>query len=218
MGKPVKYFDRYHAGWELSTLLKKIITPDTVVYGLPKGGAMVGAVVAHAFRLPFQVIGVKRITASDDSDCAIGAVTGSGFYLLHSDVNILTERFELIKARCQKAAVIDERILGRMCSSINGQPKQIVVVDDGIATGLTMKTAIASLRKNYPESRIIAAVPITLGLVGEQWLGCDKLFAYKRSTRQAFVGMSYWVFGNESRPELRGFLKRLDFRKMSYPA
>ncbi len=154
--------DRSDAGRALVPLLREYAgRPDTMVLGLPRGGVPVAAVAAQALRLPLDVLVVRKIGAPNQPELAIGAI-GAGV-IVHNPRG--AERLEA-QAALFKAAVARERLeLERRENAFRGDRppldtagKTVIVIDDGAATGATMRAAIAVLRR-LRAGRIVVALP-----------------------------------------------------------
>lgn len=160
-----RYTDRSEAGKSLAAELTGLITQneDIIVYGLPRGGLPVAYEVAKALEAPLDVIVVRKLGVPGQPELAMGAVASG-------DVTILDERLvEMVGvsdrnleeiAERQRAEVRDreQRFRGDVASP-DPEGATAVVVDDGMATGSTMRASVQALRKRSPE-RIIVAVPV----------------------------------------------------------
>lgn len=154
------FTDREHAGLLLAHALKAHIRPNekVVVFGLPRGGVVVAAEVAKALKAPLDVIIVKKLGHPDNPEFAVGAV-GENDLFLNNQVDIDAE---YIKKRAEEL----RKQIKQLATKFRGKKpfpdlegKTAILVDDGIATGLTTKVAIAELKLHGPE-RIILAVPV----------------------------------------------------------
>lgn len=157
------YADRREAGAELATRLGRYAGRRTLVLGLVRGGAPVAAEVARGLGAEFDVIVVRKLGAPDAPELAIGAITADGTTVYNDDVI-----GELALGRAQVAAVGATRKMeaedlerafhrGRSGAVIEG--RTVILVDDGLATGATMRAAVASVRRRRP-ARVVVAVPV----------------------------------------------------------
>ncbi len=159
--------DRRHAGELLArAVLEKfngnLVNP--VVVAIPRGGVVVAEPVAEALGAPIELVIPRKIGAPFNEEFAVGAVTEDGYVLLNPSVPFeslgITKDYIERKAREEIAEI--ERRRERYLSGFKRIPlkgRDVILVDDGIATGLTVKAAIASLRRQNP-NRIILAVPV----------------------------------------------------------
>lgn len=154
--------NRSAAGRKLAEFLKKFKNKDTVVYALPRGGVIVGAEIAKALHSPLDLIITRKIGHPNQSEYAIGAVAENGHSILNqeaiSDVSkeYLKGGIEAQKEEAQRRRKI---YLGNR-KPISCEGKTAILVDDGIATGLTIKAAIQELKLHYHPEKIIVAVPV----------------------------------------------------------
>ena len=153
------FHDRNEAGRLLAgKLLSFRRDPEAVVYALPRGGVITGYEVAKMLEVPLDIVIVRKIGYPGFPECAVGAVTEKGELLYEGDETVdeswlgavAGERREILRRR--KAY-----LGGRM--SIPASGKTAIVVDDGIATGLTLRAALISLREQKPK-KLIVAVPV----------------------------------------------------------
>lgn len=158
------FADRRQAGRELARRLQDCAgRNDAVVLGLPRGGAVVADEVARALSLPLEVWCVRKIGVPFQAEVAMGAVASGGILLTDQD---LVESLGLSPDEVRTLAEKAERELerrealyrrGRPPPKISG--KTVIVVDDGVATGFTLRAALSALRRMNP-ARLVAAVPV----------------------------------------------------------
>lgn len=150
--------DRTEAGFLLSEKLKKYQDSNTVVLAIPRGGVPVGQEIAKRLHLPLDIVLSKKIGHPSNKEFAIGAVSlESTIVDEHPDIpqeyieketdrlrNLLLEKYKLYRGNREPIAI---------------KGKNVIIVDDGIATGNTLLVSIAILRKKNP-AKIIVAVPV----------------------------------------------------------
>ena len=150
--------DRIEAGMLLSEKLMKYQNSDTVVLAVPRGGVPVGYVIAKRLNLPLDIVLSKKIPHPLNKEFAIGAVSLDSMIIdEHLDIpkNYINE--EII--RLQKSLQEKYKLYMGDREPIAIKGKNIIVVDDGIATGNTLMASIAMLHKRKPE-KIIVAIPV----------------------------------------------------------
>jgi putative phosphoribosyl transferase len=137
--------------------------PDALVLALPRGGVPVGYEVARELRVPLDVFVVRKLGLRNHAEFAIGAIASGGVRVLNSEaVRTLNISNEEIEATAKKEQVELER---REAAFRGARPprdireRNIILVDDGLATGSTMRAAVVALRQQHPRS-ITVAVPV----------------------------------------------------------
>ena len=156
--------DRVEAGQRLGRLLARYAGhDDAIVLGLPRGGVPVAAAVADALDTPLDVFLVRKLGVPGHEELAMGAIASGGGRTLNDDVvadlRISPEVIERVTARESEELARRERLYRGSRPSPEMTNRTIIVVDDGLATGSTMRAAIAALREQRP-ARIIVAVPV----------------------------------------------------------
>jgi len=163
MGKPntAHFADRTDAGQQLAELLFEYRGEDTVVYALPRGGVAVGVEVARALNAPLDLVITRKIGHPINPEYAVGAVTEDGELLCYErELALLDEDWLRRQAVCeQREAQRRRQVYLNGKASIPAKGKRAIVVDNGVATGLTLRAALRSIRKAAPKE-LIAAVPV----------------------------------------------------------
>ena len=156
------YRDRQHAGQELSKLLKPLELQDPLVLAIPRGGVVVGQQVAHELQAGLDVVMAKKIGAPFNPEFAVAAVDqdghitfppGGGVYAAHDYIE--NRAREISEQIAQQLAYFRQ---GRQPLAVEG--RDVVVVDDGLATGLTALAALKYVRRLKPKS-LTLAVPVS---------------------------------------------------------
>lgn len=155
--------NRKEAGERLAEELNRYSWPgDTVVAGLPRGGVVVAHQVAKKLNRPLEVAVVRKLGMVGQEELAMGAISGSVTLVneaLIKEANLPKEKVEEVIRKERRELARQERLYrgDRPAPSIHGKP--VIVVDDGLATGLTMLAAVTALRSKRP-GRLVAAVPV----------------------------------------------------------
>src|SRR5215468_12552507 len=208
---PVKFRDRTGAGRCLAGKLASYADrPDIVVLGLPRGGVPVAFEVARALAAPLDVFVVRKLGVPGHEELAMGAVATGGVRVLNDEVvhglGIPEDRIDAIAARELQELARRERAYrdGRAPPDVTG--KAVILVDDGLATGATMRAAVRALKQQGPE-RIVVAVPTatpntSAGLKAE----ADEVVCV--ITPEPFVAVGYWYddFSKTTDAEVRVLL------------
>lgn len=204
--------DRQHAGQQLASALKKYKGRDVVVYALPRGGVIVGIEVAKELNAPFDLLIPRKIGHPYDPEYAIAAVSESGEVVKKDEElrHIDKQWFENEVAR-ELGEIKRRRQLylgGR--KPLDPEGKTAIIVDDGLATGLTMKAAILQLRKQKTKT-VIVAVPVapadTAREIGKL---LDELVVLHVPAGFASVGSYYQDFPQVSDEEVISAIKSLE--------
>ncbi len=161
------YRDRREAGEILAQHLQPVIgRDDAMVVALPRGGVPVGLEVARALDAPMDVLVIRKLTVAGQPDVAIGAIAPDGFEILNAPVvhDLGVTPFEIAQAADRETGELQrwETVYREGRPPLNVRDRTVVIVDDGVVTGLTLRAAITALRE-YGPRKIVAAVPIGAG-------------------------------------------------------
>lgn len=202
--------NRADAGLKLAEKLEKYKNaPDTVILALPRGGVVVGYEVTKELNLPLDIIVPRKIGAPGNPEFAIGAITETGEMILNEEVFGISD--EYLKNEAEKEKLEAERRLKLYRGSrppLNLKNKTIIIVDDGLATGLTMRAAIVSVKK-LGAQRIIVAIPVappdSVEFIKKE---VDEIFYLDAPALFGAVGAFYKEFGQTTDEEVIDLLKK----------
>lgn len=156
------YFtNRTEAGKKLAEFFDHINGKNAVVYALPRGGVVVGAEIARVINAPLDLIITRKIGHPKQPEYAIGAIAENGDSVLSKEVLNIDEQYlqkEIEKQKQEAKRRREVYLAGKPPIPCKG--KTAILVDDGIATGLTIKAAIKELKLHYKPRKIIVAVPV----------------------------------------------------------
>ena len=156
--------DRADAGRALAALLDRYRgRPDVVVLGLPRGGVPVAAEVASALGAPLDVFLVRKLGVPGHAELAMGAIATGGVRVVNQSV---VDALDIPPAVIDEVAAREGAELGRRQRLYRGDRRPpevagrvVIVVDDGLATGSTMRAAVAAVRAQGPTG-VVVAVPV----------------------------------------------------------
>lgn len=190
--------DRTDAGRRLAKLLEPFRNSDVVVYALPRGGVVIGAEIAKVLKAPLDLIITRKIGHPHQSEYAIGAVAENGHTVFNEGIASKIEQ-KWLEEEIERQKLEGRRrrktyLGGRKPISCKG--KIAILVDDGIATGLTMKAAIRELETHYHPSEIVVATPVAPPEIGKelQKLGVEFVAVDIPETFRGAIGAYYQDF------------------------
>ncbi len=205
--------DRAEAGRELASRLREFAhRPDVLVLALPRGGVPVGYEVARALHVPLDVFMVRKLGVPWQPELAMGAIASGGTLVLNPEVvrgiGIPSAEFEQVAAHeRQELEQREQRYRGQR-PPLDVKGRTVILVDDGLATGSSMRAAARALRERGP-ARVVIAVPLAasvtcLDLRSE---GHEVVCAY---TPEPFLAVGQWYreFSQTSDEEVRELLER----------
>jgi predicted phosphoribosyltransferase len=211
---PPAYADRRDAGRrlaaEVADLAEQAANGDVVVLGLPRGGVPVAAEVARALHAPLDMLMVSKVGVPGHEELALAAVADDGTVAVNPTViaaaGTTADQVEAL-ARRQAAALgrrADDLRGGRPAVPVEG--RTVIVVDDGMATGATMRVAVEVVRRRNPRT-VVAAAPVGSSDAAEA-VGalCDRLVCPLTPPGFRAVGPWYGDFTQVSDDEVRDLL------------
>jgi len=204
----VYFLDRTDAGQVLARGLQQYKNqPDVLILGLPRGGVPVAYEVARELNAPLDVFVVRKLGVPGHEELGMGAIATGGVRILHEgivrEVGISPETIDAVSAREQAELERRERLYrgDRPAPTIKG--RTVVIIDDGLATGSTMKAAIQAVRQQDPR-RLIVAVPTAPSETCEQLKGsADEVVCPLTPDPFFAVGGSYADFTQITDEEVR---------------
>jgi putative phosphoribosyl transferase len=158
------YENRREAGRKLAQrLLRYADRSDVIVLGLPRGGVPVAFEVARALDAPLDVFLVRKLGVPGHRELAMGAIASGGVRVLNEEIvsglGLSAEAIDRVAARERQELERRERAYRVAESVTDVRDRVAILVDDGLATGASMKAAVDALRARGP-SRIVVAVPV----------------------------------------------------------
>jgi predicted phosphoribosyltransferase len=205
--------DRYDAGEILAQRLREFAgRPDVIVLALPRGGVPVGYVVARELGVPLDVFVVRKLGTPGQTELAMGAIASGGIRVLNRDVvdalGIPDWSIEEVTRREEEELERREKKYRGDRPPLDVRGKTVILVDDGLATGSTMRAAAAALRK-AGAARIVVAVPVASRATCDQLReeGNEVVCA---TTPEPFFAVGQWYkdFDQTTDEEVRELLDR----------
>jgi predicted phosphoribosyltransferase len=207
----VSFRDRRHAGQRLAHALAQYAGRDDVlVLALPRGGVPVAFEVAQTLQVPLDVFLVRKLGAPGQEELAVGAIASGGVRVLNDSILrlLLLDEHDIgpIAAREQRELARREQAYraGRAEPALTG--KVVIVIDDGLATGATMRAAVKALRQRRP-ARVVVAVPLgAADTCAQLRQEADEVVCLHKPEPFGGVGMWYDDFTQTSDDEVRTLL------------
>ncbi|MHC4183494.1 MAG: phosphoribosyltransferase [Planctomycetota bacterium] len=212
MFKNVFFEDRTEAGKMLAAKLEKFSDGRTMILAIPRGGVVVGYEIAKKIHAPMDIIVPRKLRAPYQPEFAIGAITEDGNIVLdEKTITLLNISSDYIKMESQRQKTeIDRRL--RVYKGESKIPDltglDVIVVDDGIATGATMKAALISVRKRGAKSIILATPVASLNALRMLEQEADKTISLFTPQHFYAIGQFYRNFEQTSDQEVKELLKK----------
>jgi putative phosphoribosyl transferase len=208
-----RFRDRTEAGNYLAGQLTAYAgRPDVLVLALPRGGVPIGYEVARALRAPLDIFLVRKLGVPGHEELAMGAIATGGVRVLNEDV---VQMLHVPEHMIDDVVATEEQELERRQCLYRGERAEpdvrghtVILVDDGLATGSTMRAAIAALRQQQPD-RIVVAVPTAAPETCDEFRNeVDEVVCAITPDPFHAVGLWYEDFSQTTDDEVRDLLAR----------
>ena len=205
--------DRTDAGRELAAKLHDYADrSDVVVLALPRGGVPVAAVVAEELNAPLDVFVVRKLGVPYQPELAMGALATGGVRVLNEDVvrmlNISDDVIDQVTMREQQELERRERDYRGDRPPLDVRGRTVMLIDDGLATGSTMRAAVEALREQGP-AKIVVAVPVGAAETCEEMQNqADEAICARAPEPFHAVGMWYDDFSQTTDEEVHELLEK----------
>jgi putative phosphoribosyl transferase len=213
MRRRMMFADRAEAGRLLAERLAEMDLVDPLVLALPRGGVPVGAQIALRLGAPLDVAFVRKLGAPHEPELAVGAVADGDApeIVLNTqvvgDLGLSEDYIQSAAARELIAIEQRRRDYAEVRPLVNVGNRTAIVVDDGIATGMTMQAALRSIRRRGP-ARLVAAVPVAsreaAAMLRDE---ADDVVCVSTPRRFGSVGSFYRTFGQVSDRDVAELLR-----------
>lgn len=202
--------DRAQAGKKLAEKLKKYAAREDVrLFALPRGGAVVGAEVAKVLELPLDLIVTRKLAPPENEEYAIGALAETGQVIWNTEELMArgAKALESVVEREKKEAArrVEKYRGGRALPDLSG--KTAIIIDDGIATGLTIRAAIAAAKDRHASKIVLAAPNGARDTVAELKRQVDEVIVISQPMFYGSVGGQYDIFPQVSDEEVIQLMK-----------
>ena len=208
--------DRPQAGQLLSKKLGRYANrADVIVLALPRGGVPVAREIARSLRAPLDVFLVRKLGAPGQEELAMGAIASGGVRILNQDIvqtmGIPAHVIDSVTATEVQELARRERLYRGDRPAPDVMGRTVILVDDGLATGATMRAAVAALRRMKPR-RIVIAVPIA-AVPTRQEFGREVDEIICLHTPEPFFSVGFWYddFSQTTDEDIR---EMLEFEKV----
>jgi putative phosphoribosyl transferase len=209
---PSRFRDRRDAGRQLAARLTDYQTlADLIVLGLPRGGVPVAFEIAQYLKAPLDVFVVRKLGVPWQPELAMGAIAAGGVEVLNGDV---VTAYNIPPHVIRSVAEREGQELLRRQNQYRGERpfpnlsgRTVILVDDGLATGSTMKAAVAAVRQQTPRA-VVVAVPVAATTTCRELRGeVDDLVCLHAPIDFSAVGQWYEDFSQTSDEEVRQLLR-----------
>ncbi|OGG52636.1 hypothetical protein A3C20_00075 [Candidatus Kaiserbacteria bacterium RIFCSPHIGHO2_02_FULL_55_25] len=206
------FADRADAGRQLAEKLLKHAYTRPLVLALPRGGVPVGREVARALKAPLDTLVARKIGAPFNPEWAVGAIAPHDVVILDDDAmkSASVSRLAVEGTIAAERKELTRRINAYRSGSFSAGfiPKTVVVVDDGVATGLTARAALRAARARYPKVRLVFAAPVCIGRSEKELAGeADDIVCLTSPAGFYAVGQAYERFEQVTDDEVLAYLK-----------
>jgi predicted phosphoribosyltransferase len=206
----MRFRDRRDAGLQLATRLQAEALPDPVVFALPRGGVPVAFEIARTIGAPLDVLVVRKVGAPQHREFGIGAIAEGGVTVRDETamrmVGVSAERFEQLAA--DERRELERRV--RLYRGDRALPdvtdRDVVLVDDGLATGVTAEAAIHAVRR-LGARRVVLAAPVSAADTAARLSADAGIVCLATPTRFSAVGEWYDDFGQTTDNEVLDLLR-----------
>jgi predicted phosphoribosyltransferase len=216
------FVDRAEAGRSLAEALQVFKGKNAIVLAIPRGGVVVGFEVARALGIPLDVIIPRKIGAPGNPELAIGAVMEDGTIIMNEE---LTTFLQVSEDYIKEEGESQRLEIGRRLRFYRGEipypdlkNRVVIIVDDGIATGSTVKAALASIRKKGAKTVVIAVPVCPPSSVQELEKEADHVVCLQSPESFMAIGQFYENFTQTTDEEVVRLLKLNQHKQASLRA
>jgi predicted phosphoribosyltransferase len=215
-----RFRDRAEGGRRLAEKLGKYAgRPDLLVLALPRGGVPVAFEISQALGAPLDVLVVRKLGVPGHEELAMGAIASGGAWVLNNDlIQTLQPSIRMIQevaARELQELTRRERIYRGDRPALEVRGRTVILVDDGLATGSTMRAAVAAVRRRKPAHLIVAVPTAAPSACVELQREVDECVCVITPDSFHAVGVWYEDFSQTTDDDVRGLLERASVPMMA---
>jgi putative phosphoribosyl transferase len=219
--KPAIFRDRVHAGQALAkALMKYADRDDVIVLALPRGGVPVAFQVAERIHAPLDVLVVRKLGLPGWEELAMGAIASGGVRVMNPKVvrayNVSEAEIEAVAAQQLKELHRREQAYRGHAGTPDIKSKIVILIDDGIATGSTIRAAVQALRQQHPKQIIIAVPTAAADTCSALSPMVDEFVALMKPEYFNSVGQWYEDFGQTTDEEVTQLLAEAGARELAH--
>ena len=213
-----RFRDRADAGRVLAAELSGYAgRTDVIVLALPRGGVPVANEVAHAIGAPLDIFLVRKLGLPGHEEFAMGAIASGGIRLINDEV---VKAYGVSSAQIESIAAAEQRELERRERAYrDGRPlpelagRTVILIDDGVATGFSMRAAVMALREDAP-ARVVIAVPVAAPETCDEFREIvDEIVCAETPDPFYAVGIWYEDFAQTTDHEVHALLRAANARQ-----
>lgn len=209
-----RFKDRAHAGRHLAERLMNYAgAADTVVLGLPRGGVVVAREIADQLGLPLDIFLVRKLGVPGYEELAMGAIASGGIRVMNEEV---MRQISISESAIESVTRREEQELKRREAAYRGNRPPlsvkgltVILVDDGLATGATMRAAVKALRRQEPRKLVIAVPTASPDVCDEFRAEVDEILCGMTPSPFHAVGAWYEDFSQTTDEEVQQLLKSI---------
>lgn len=208
--------NRIDAGRQLANILVQEQLTQPLVIAVPRGGVVVGAEIARKIKAPLDIIVPRKIGAPYNPEVAIGALTQDGTVILNTHI---MGKLNLCEEDLSDLVTAERKEINRRMELYRGsknypdyEGRDLIITDDGIATGQTMVAALRSMKKMFKPNVLILAIPVAPSDTAAQLAGeVDRVVCLLKPDNFYAVGQFYQDFNQVEDEEVINLLKSFSF-------
>ena len=207
-----RFQNRNEAGQMLARHLQREVSQaDLIVIALPRGGVVIGYEIARLLEIPLEILIIRKLGAPHQPELAVGAVASGGFRYLNQELidQLAIDQSTLVRLQENALHELERRedIYKPHAPSVSLRGHQVLLVDDGIATGASIEVALRAIKAVQPAGISIAVPVATLGVIEKLHREVNHIYALQTPFELGSIGEFYEEFEQVSDEEV---IKMLD--------